>query len=141
VPVTPPVAPPVTPPARHLTVAVTYETWNQNALDIGETDDRGYLQDEAPATCREAIETLEQYGASQLNVMPHVINAYQVDAETDYRTGETTTHCVHITGSPRNMARVVRMFEAREACRTARARCQSATIPGGVVLSFSFSGR
>lgn len=80
---------------RGYLVSMTYETWDEESIDIGETDDKGwYSRDDEMETLSEVASYLYDYiwlGWSSSN--PNSTRDWLIsEGEVDYRTGETTNY-------------------------------------------------
>ena len=101
-------------------VSKTYDTWDEEALEAGDTDDRGFEFEDEPMTLREVLKALDGMGAVEPSrtltrsalVRGHVWFS-TVDAETNHRTGDVTNHALHIRGSERAMGRLADVLLAK----------------------------
>lgn len=105
---------------REKTITVYYETWDEDSIDAGETDERGewdQVEIEADETDLEdgkpdsvlAAEYLMDHGpveASSTQWHPGVWYT-SIDAEEDYKTGEKTYYSFHLSGFDEGEAREI----------------------------------
>lgn len=87
-----------------ITFHVTYDTWDEDALDAGETDDKGFYSrggwkhdDPSEWTLQDVVREFGKHGLEDGGR-----SFYTVDEEIDYRTGERTNYAVH---PPRTITR------------------------------------
>ena len=92
-------------------VSKTYETWDAEALEFGETSDRGYEFENEPMSLRDVFRALRDMGGIEPSSMPltreDVIRGRvwfrDVDGYDDW--GDVTHHSLHVRGSDRAMRR------------------------------------
>jgi len=94
------------------TVSKTYETWDEDALEAGETNDRGYEYEDENMSLRDVVREIEN-GRWEHDCMPFelprgatLLRLYSADSDVDYRSGESTSTALHIRGSARAIRRL-----------------------------------
>jgi hypothetical protein len=94
-------------------VSITYSTWNDEAYEAGDTDDKGFEIQDEKMDLRELIKTIDEGGFNHLSTQPYdgsgsvwISNA---DGDTDMFTGETTYRNIHIDATPRNLKRIFKL--------------------------------
>jgi len=105
-------------------VSKTYETWDEQALEAGETDDKGFEYQDEVMTLRELVRELRNNGITEPSCS-HVESARwfsSVDPVHDrafFEKGEYTYYSVHPANmdgtdiSGRNMKRIARLTDYR----------------------------
>lgn len=80
-------------------VCCTYETWDADAVEAGETDDRGFLWQDVPHTFRELVSMMtEFYEPSDYPIIPgYGRTSFSVNDDTDPRTGTQTIRTIHLS--------------------------------------------
>ena len=94
-------------------VSKTYENWDLEAREFGETNDRGYEFEDEPMSLRDVFRALRDMGGMEPSAIPltreNVIHGrvwfYDLDGDEDWRTGDITHHSLHVRGSERAMRR------------------------------------
>ena len=104
-------------PSQPFKVDKTYETWDEEALQAGETDDKGYDYEDEPMGLREVLRELHvsgpwQYGGVHTRGQQRVMRFSTTDPDVNYRTGEETSHTIHIRGSERAIRRLKDVLES-----------------------------
>ena len=95
-------------------VSKTYEIWDEEAYEAGDTDDRGFIFEDQRMTAREIIEEIVNNGiqsASATNWKKQISNVWlsSNDGIQDYQTGDTTYYSLHIKASNRQLKRIYRL--------------------------------
>ncbi len=96
------------------TVAKTYETWDEESLEIGETDDHGYEYEDTPMSLGDTLREIRNGcwdGDDAGEDFYAGVRFYSADNEVNYRTGETTRYCLHIRASARAIRRLRQCIE------------------------------
>ena len=76
----------------------TYETWDESAFEAGDTDDRGYAWEDVSYTFKELCHLIKMEGFLYPSGSHADANCWlSTYPETDYRTGEETTYCLHFS--------------------------------------------
>jgi hypothetical protein len=81
-------------------VCRTYETWDYEAAEAGETNDRGYVWQNYPHTFRELVELMtEHYHPSCWPMTDHDAGRiwFTSDDDENFRTGERTRYSIHLS--------------------------------------------
>lgn len=80
-------------------INVTYETWDEEAIEVGETDVKGFLAKDTPCSFRELVDLLacSEASVNPLPKQPSVYIWYTEYGESDMFTGEVTNHSFHAT--------------------------------------------
>ena len=104
-------------PSQPFKVDKTYETWDEEALEAGETDDKGYDYEDEAMGLREVLRELHvsgpwQYGGIHTRGQQRVMRFSTTDPDVNYRTGEETSHTIHIRGSERAIRRLKDVLES-----------------------------
>lgn len=94
-------------------IDITYETWDEESIEAGETDDKGFLAEDTPYSFRELVDLLACSEAS-VNPIPRQPSTYiwyTEYGESDMFTGEVTNHSFHATDtrSARYMLKAYRL--------------------------------
>lgn len=95
-------------------VALTYETWDEESLGIGETDDKGYEYEETPMTLGDTLREIRNRGPWDQDEGEDFyagIRFYSADDDINYRTGESTRYCLHVRASKRAIKRLRQCIE------------------------------
>lgn len=79
-------------------VSITYETWDEESLEIGETDDKGwYLEDDNYETLQDVVDSVRNYNwVNWSSSNPGPRDWISSEAEVDMRSGERTTYNLFI---------------------------------------------
>lgn len=102
-------------------ISITYETWDDEAAEAGDTDDKGYESEDVPHTWREAIEVIRDGGFSESSGSPDNPWCYWLsdtglsDINGDMYTGERTGRSMHFTrpdGQPLKPYQLRRLLKA-----------------------------
>lgn len=99
---------------RHepFSVSVTYETWDEESREAGDTDDKGYEYEDARMSLSDVVRELDNYGPfDEVQVMGTLLRAYVADADQNLRTGEDTMRAIHVRGSERAIRRLAAAYE------------------------------
>lgn len=78
-------------------ISETYETWDEEAVEIGETDDKGFNFEDEEYELDDLQDYIEKEGFTNASEVP-VTNTgvwLSTDSEEDYQTGERTTKSIH----------------------------------------------
>lgn len=89
-------------------VSIAYETWDEESVEIGETDERGWeIEDENEEDLEGVARLLERYNWVEWSGHPPRPGDYLISsAEEDYHTGEDTYYHAFVTGPKgRNLTR------------------------------------
>lgn len=78
-------------------ISTTYETWGGGALEVGETDDKGYEIENEEYDFRDLVRLLRNGGYSEDSGRWYST----VDEEIDFRSGERTMRACHFADVPR----------------------------------------
>ena len=102
----------------------TYETWDEEAIELGDTEDRGFEWEDVGHTFRELVELLK-WMYSEPN-STHNPTWFSTEPDIDYRTGEQTTYSLHY--SRKNEPRTAKYWQkaieyASKYKRDRRAQC------------------
>lgn len=94
-------------------VTKCYETWNQEAVDAGDTDDRGFVFQDQKMSLTELVNEIVNshiIGPSTWPLRKITDNIWlsSVDGDENYITGEKTFYSLHIKASNRQMKRIFR---------------------------------
>lgn len=81
----------------------TFETWTQEDIEAGDTDDRGFTFQDEPHTFRELIDEMKNY--TQPSSSPCQVDSWLTSGpDENYITGENTYHSLHPANrEPRTM--------------------------------------
>lgn len=85
-------------------ISISYETWNEDALDAGDTDDRGWedeegvlFEDDDDGTpVEQAIRYLRDEGATEPSASHFNSRIWYEASDTDIRTGDVTNRHFHL---------------------------------------------
>lgn len=78
-------------------ISITYETWDEESLEAGETDDRGFEIESEEYDFRDLIQLMRDGGYSEDSG-----NWFSTpDPERDFQTGEETFRSLHFADVPR----------------------------------------
>lgn len=92
------------------TVGVTYDVVTPESAEHGDFADSGWTVEKEPHTLRDALSVLRRYGPyDSVSDTYNGVSMYESDADVDFRTGAATRYCVHIEGSSRNIARLLKL--------------------------------
>ena len=75
--------------------SITYETWDEDSIEVGETDDKGFEVQDEEIDMDGIIGVIEEFAFYQNN-NSHGFSLSTMDGDIDYRTGETTYRTIHI---------------------------------------------
>ncbi len=76
----------------------TYETWDEDALECGDTDERGYDWEDVAYTFKELVDLIKREGFFVPSCSPANVSCWlSSHAEQDYCTGEETTYSLHFS--------------------------------------------
>ena len=75
-----------------LLISETYETWDHEAIEAGDTDDRGFNFQAEEYSFRDLVDYIRRNGFSREGSTQWLTT---VDPDRDYRTGEETTKALH----------------------------------------------
>ena len=79
-------------------ISKCYEVWSYDALDAGETDDKGYEFEDVEYTFKELVFTIKSDGFTNTSDHPACENSWlYTNPEQDYRTGEETTYSLYFS--------------------------------------------
>lgn len=96
-------------PSNLFVVGVTYDIVTPESAEDGDVAEAGWEREQEPETFRDALDTLRRYGPfDHIQHNGSHISAYGY-AEDNYRTGESTSYCVHIYASERNLDRLLKL--------------------------------
>lgn len=95
-------------------VSKCYETWNNEAVDAGQTDDHGFVFQDQKMSLTELVNEIVNNGITMascwpLNKITDSIWLSTPDPETDYQSGDHTYYSLHIKASNRQMKRIFRL--------------------------------
>lgn len=77
----------------------TYETWDQESMEIGDTDDRGFLEENEEYSFKEIIDKIRDGGFIHSSNYPIDESAWvSTESDIDYHTGEHTIESLHFQG-------------------------------------------
>lgn len=102
-------------PSAPFIVSKYYETWDEEALEAGETDDKGADFENVRMTAREAVNEIKDLGAFEFSESPFRVDEAvrrgriwltSVDDNINYRTGERTQYSLFIKGPPNALRRL-----------------------------------
>ena len=81
-------------------IDITFETWDEESIEVGETDTKGVLSEDTPYSFRELVDLLAHSEASvnPLPKHPSTYIWYTEFGEPDMITGDTTNISFHATG-------------------------------------------
>jgi hypothetical protein len=108
-------------PSAPFSVTKYYETWDEEALEAGETDDKGTDFEDEKMTAREAVHEIKDLGSFEFSESPFRVEeavrlkriwVMSADNETNYRTGEHTNYSLFIKGSPSAIRRLATYLKA-----------------------------
>lgn len=96
-----------------ITYSITYEVWDEQAIEIGETDERGFDEHMTVTSFRDFIETFKSgYFVHPSSSDPMQANWWSQDGDSnrDYRTGEMEIKSFHpyYAGMPTHQANRIR---------------------------------
>jgi hypothetical protein len=112
-------------PSKPFKVSKTYDVITEESAAEGEVAESGFVYEATNMTLREVLSELEDLGAIEPSSWPlHVeklgrfgkkakVSFYQVDASTDYRTGDETQEAIHIKAEPGAMRRLITILKTR----------------------------
>jgi hypothetical protein len=83
-------------------ISRTYETWTDDDLEAGDTDNRGFEFTDEPVTFRELVDMIGREGFFRPSCRPATGSTFEwleTEPETDYRTGEQTTFALHFSNN------------------------------------------
>jgi hypothetical protein len=76
----------------------TYETWDEDALECGETDESGYEWEDVAYTFKELVYLIKSDGFTNASDYPAYENSWlYTEPDKDFRTGEETTYGLHFS--------------------------------------------
>lgn len=79
-------------------ISKCYEVWDEDALECGETDDKGYEFEDVAYTFKELVFAIKSDGFTNTSDYPTTENSWlYTDMDVDYRTGEETTYSLHFS--------------------------------------------
>ena len=85
-----------------LKVSTTYETWDEEAMAAGETDDKGYELENEALEFRDLVHLFKTEGFSVGDTVPSLYSWYSTsEEEIDFRTGEQIIRAIHFSDIPR----------------------------------------
>lgn len=97
-------------------VSKTYETWNEEAYEAGETDDKGWIYEDEEFTLSELIREITDNGIIGTSNYPvNMANIgftwlSTIDGHEDYIKGETTHYSLFLHNiSDRNKTRIFKL--------------------------------
>lgn len=102
-------------PSAPFIVSKYYEIWDEEALEAGETDDKGADFEKVRMTAREAVNEVKDLGAFEFSESPFRVEEAvrmgriwlnAVDDDINYRTGERTQYSLFIKGPPNALRRL-----------------------------------
>lgn len=74
-------------------LSMTYETWDEDALEAGETNDTGYVWEDIRYSFKELVHLIKSTGLVVSSCYPPDAHGWvSTHEEQDYRTGEYTTY-------------------------------------------------
>lgn len=82
-----------------LKLCKTFETWDEEARELGETDERGFVWQDVPHGVREAAALLRGRQPSQWPITNPARCWFTDPGEPDSRTGETEENALHFSHS------------------------------------------
>jgi hypothetical protein len=102
-------------------VSKTYETWDEDALEAGETDDSGFEYKDQPMSLTELLREFEELGSfepSEIPTPPNWRPGMRIwfssrDSDVNYRTGERTEYALHPRGSERAIKRLFQLLREK----------------------------
>ena len=94
-------------------VSKCYETWNDEAYEAGDTDDRGFVFQDQKMSLTDLINEIVNNGIISPSSWPIrrlTDNTWlsSIDGDENYTTGEKTYYSLHIKASNRQMKRIFR---------------------------------
>ena len=93
------------------TVSKTFDLVTPESAEDGEAAESGFVFEDYRMTLREVLRELQDMGGGNLQRTYNGLTLYAYDAETDYRTGDSTTYALHVVASPRNINRLSRFVK------------------------------
>ena len=98
-------------------VSKTYEIWDKESIELGETDDRGFEYEDNKLTLKELINEIKNNGFNEVSCWPwrnlpnHGYKPWlsTVDPYKDMVTGDVTNYSLHIDTSNRNLVRIFKL--------------------------------
>lgn len=103
-------------PAAPFRVSKTYETWDEEALDAGDTDAKGYEYEDEPMSLREVLRELDRGGFHEVEDVGDVVRARTTDPvrnRAHFERGLDTYYGLHIRGSQRALGRLLTTIASR----------------------------
>jgi len=101
-------------PPEVFEVGVTYALFTPESLENGDADERGWKQDFEPATLRDALDTINQYGPYDHAQGGFDDVIFYGDMQvSNYRTGEYITYDVVVKGSEKDLVRLMTFYNKR----------------------------
>lgn len=80
-------------------VSKTYEIWEEEDLEIGDTDNRGFVYEDESFTFTELVKMLQCESIEGTSNYPATPESwFMLEAETDMYSGEITNNSIHIKG-------------------------------------------
>lgn len=101
--------------AQPYTVSKTYDIVTPESAQDGDVAESGFEFENEPMSLREVIEEVDGIGADVGG--SDGFSFYGVDAQEDYRTGESTTYAVHVKANAHNMKRLWDALHMTESSR------------------------
>lgn len=81
-----------------ITISTTYETWDEEALEAGETDNKGYEIEKEEYNFRDLVRLFQNGGYTEGDSSSWYSTS---DSDIDFRTGEHTNRSIHFSDVPR----------------------------------------
>ena len=104
-------------------ITVHYEIWDDEAVDIGQSDDRGTEKEDEPYTWKEAIQAIRNGGPWEPSSIP-LCNGrdwiHTCDSDFDFRTGERKERSMHFrkpSGALLSLHQLRRLLRAAKVIR------------------------
>jgi hypothetical protein len=95
-------------------VSKTYQCVTPESAEHGDFSDQGYEWQDKDYSLRELLYEIKSQGNeyAQLN-NDNYADIYGWNYTSDYKTGEDTTPCLHVSGSSRAMNRLMKIIEVK----------------------------
>jgi hypothetical protein len=99
-------------------VGKTYDVVTPESAEEGDFAESGWVYEPTVMTLREAFDEIANLGGFEPSEWPMPVTGthltlYQIDGNTDYRTGAETREALHIAGRPGPMKRLRQLLKAR----------------------------
>lgn len=97
---------------RPLKRSVTFETWSEESITLGEPIESGFVFDSEPITLRDLLTEIRHNGNQWAQETWDGLMVEHYPCE-NYHNGETTIETMHVECSPRNARRILKLIKNR----------------------------